>query len=103
MPGHWEGDLVTGTNQSHVTTLVERQSRYLMLVRVPGKDTQSVVRALTRHLRSLPHGLMRTLTWDRGMELAAHKQFTWATDVRVYFCDPQSPWQREPAGAQGSP
>ena len=94
IPGHWEGDLLTGTNQSHVATLVERHSRYLMLVRVPGKDTQSVVLALARRVRTLPPGLMSSLTWDRGTELAAHKHFTIATNVRVYFCDPQSPWQR---------
>jgi IS30 family transposase len=94
VPGHWEGDLVAGTKHSHVATLVERQSRYLLLVRVPGKDTTSVVRALTRHARALPRGLMASLTWDRGLELAAHRRFTVATDVQVYFCDPQSPWQR---------
>jgi IS30 family transposase len=94
VPGHWEGDLLAGAAQSHVATLVERQSRYLMLVRVPGKDTTSVVRALSRHVRTLPRGLMASLTWDRGAELAAHKRFTIATQVQVYFCDPQSPWQR---------
>ena len=94
MPGHWEGDLVAGTANSHVATLVERQSRYLLLVRVPGKDTAGVVRALTRQVRTLPRGLMASLTWDRGRELAAHKRFTIATNVQVYFCDPRSPWQR---------
>lgn len=94
IPGHWEGDLLAGKSNSHIATLVERQSRFVMLVRVPGKDTHSVVRALTRRVRALPQGLMSSLTWDRGMELAAHKTFTIATDVRVYFCDPQSPWQR---------
>jgi IS30 family transposase len=94
VPGHWEGDLLAGAAQSHVATLVERQSRYLLLVRVPGKDTTSVVRALSRHVRTLPRGLMASLTWDRGHELAAHKRFTLATHVQVYFCDPQSPWQR---------
>lgn len=94
IPGHWEGDLLAGAANSHVATLVERQSRYLLLVRVPGKDTTSVVQALTRQVRTLPRGLMTTLTWDRGSELAAHKRFTVATDVQVYFCDPQSPWQR---------
>jgi IS30 family transposase len=94
IPGHWEGDLLAGAANSHVATLVERQSRYLMLVRVAGKDTASVVRALTRHVQTLPQGLMSSLTWDRGTELAAHKRFTVATDVQVYFCDPQSPWQR---------
>ena len=94
VPGHWEGDLLTGAANSHIATLVERQSRFVMLVRLPGKDTIRVVRALSRRVRALPKGLMSSLTWDRGMELAAHKAFTVATDVRVYFCDPQSPWQR---------
>jgi IS30 family transposase len=94
IPGHWEGDLLAGARNSHVATLVERRSRYVLLVRVRGKDTHSVVQALTRHIRSLPRGLMSSLTWDRGSELAAHARFTVATDVRVYFCDPQSPWQR---------
>lgn len=94
VPGHWEGDLLAGAAQSHVATLVERQSRYLLLVRVRGKDTASVVGALSRHVRTLPRGLMTSLTWDRGHELAAHKRFTLATHVQVYFCDPQSPWQR---------
>src|SRR4029077_784504 len=94
VPGHWEGDLLAGAAQSHVATLVERQSRYLLLVRVSGKDTATVVRALSRHVRTLPRGLMASLTWDRGHELAAHKRFTLATHVQVYFCDPQSPWQR---------
>jgi IS30 family transposase len=94
VPGHWEGDLLAGARQSHVATLVERHSRYVLLARIPGKDTASVVQALSRHVRSLPQGLMRSLTWDRGTELAAHKRFTIATNVQVYFCDPQSPWQR---------
>ncbi len=94
VPGHWEGDLLAGKSNSHIATLVERQSRFVMLVRLPGKDPNSVVRALTRRVRALPKGLMSSLTWDRGMELAGHKSFSVATDVRVYFCDPQSPWQR---------
>ena len=94
VPGHWEGDLLTGSANSHIATLVERQSRFVLLIRLAGKDTTSVVRALSRTVRSLPAGLMASLTWDRGTELAAHKTFTVATDVRVYFCDPQSPWQR---------
>jgi IS30 family transposase len=94
IPGHWEGDLVAGAGHSHVATLVERQSRFLMLVRVTAKDTTSVVRALTRQVQTLPRGVMTSLTWDRGKELAAHKRFTVATNVQVYFCDPQSPWQR---------
>jgi len=94
VPGHWEGDLLTGAGASHVATLVERQSRYVLLVKVPSKETARVVRALTRTVKTLPRGLMASLTWDRGTELAAHRRFTLATDVRVYFCDPQSPWQR---------
>ena len=94
IPGHWEGDLMTGARNSHVATLVERQSRFLMLVRVPGKDTTNVVRALAHAVKTLPRGLMSSLTWDRGTELAAHQSFTIATNVQVYFCDPQSPWQR---------
>jgi IS30 family transposase len=94
IPGHWEGDLLAGQSNSHIATLVERQSRFVMLVRLPGKDTQSVVRALTRRVRALPQGLMASLTWDRGTELAAHKSFSVATKVQVYFCDPHSPWQR---------
>ena len=94
VPGHWEGDLITGSRNSHIATLVERQSRFLMLVKVNGKDTASVVGALTRQVNRLPKGLMSSLTWDRGAELADHKRFTVATDVQVYFCDPRSPWQR---------
>jgi IS30 family transposase len=94
IPGHWEGDLITGAKNTHIVTLVERQSRYTMLVKVDGKDTSSVVSALITHVRTLPCALRRSLTWDRGMELARHKEFTVATDVQVYFCDPQSPWQR---------
>lgn len=94
VPGHWEGDLLAGGNNSHVATLVERRSRFVMLVKVDGKDTQSVVGALGRRVRTLPKELRVTLTWDRGKELAEHKRFTIATDVKVYFCDPRSPWQR---------
>jgi IS30 family transposase len=94
IPGHWEGDLISGSNNSHIATLVERHSRFVLLVRVKGKDTHSVVSALTRQVRRLPPGMMSTLTWDRGMELARRKAFTVATDVKVYFCDPRSPWQR---------
>jgi IS30 family transposase len=94
VPGHWEGDLLAGARNSYIATLVERRSRYVCLVRVPGKATQTVVRALTRHVQRLPEGLMATLTWDRGLELAAHRTFSIATGVQVYFCDPQSPWQR---------
>src|SRR6202521_716793 len=94
IPGHWEGDLLRGAGNSHIATLVERHSRFTALVKVSGKDTAVVVAALTRHVRKLPAALRRSLTWDRGLEMAKHKSFTVATDVKVYFCDPQSPWQR---------
>ncbi len=94
IPGHWEGDLLRGARNSHVATLVERHSRFCMLVKVTGKDTATVVAALSQHVRQLPATLRRSLTWDRGLEMAQHKNFTMATDVQVYFCDPQSPWQR---------
>lgn len=94
IPGHWEGDLLVGGKNSYVATLVERHSRFLMLVKVPGKETEAVVAALSQHVRKLPATLRRSLTWDRGLEMAKHKDFTVATDVQVYFCDPQSPWQR---------
>jgi IS30 family transposase len=94
IPGHWEGDLLRGARNSHVVTLVERSSRFVMLLKVSGKDTTTVVAALSRHVRRLPATLRRSLTWDRGHEMAQHKSFTMATDVQVYFCDPQSPWQR---------
>ena len=94
IPGHWEGDLLGGSKNSHVVTLVERHSRFTTLVKVPSKDTAVVVAALTRHVRKLPAALRRSLTWDRGLEMAKHKNFTVATNVKVYFCDPQSPWQR---------
>ena len=94
VPGHWEGDLIAGAHQSYVATLVERRSRYVCLIRLAGRATRTVVRALTEHVRRLPDGLMATLTWDRGLELAAHRTFSIATGVQVYFCDPYSPWQR---------
>jgi IS30 family transposase len=95
VPGHWEGDLLAGTRQSHIVTLVERASRYVLLARLPqGRETTHVVRALQRQVRRLPRGLMQTLTWDRGKEMTAHRTFTVATNVQVYFCDPHSPWQR---------
>jgi len=93
-PGHWEGDLLAGGRHSHIAALVERQSRFVRLVEVPGKETAGVVRALTRRVQRLPDGLMASLTWDRGLEMARHARFTVATDVAVYFCDPRSPWQR---------
>jgi IS30 family transposase len=93
IPGHWEGDLLRGGKNSYIATLVERHSRFLMLVKVPSKETEAVVAALSEHVRQLPATLRRSLTWDRGLEMAKHKEFTVATDVQVYFCDPQSPWQ----------
>jgi IS30 family transposase len=94
VPGHWEGDLLCGGRNTYIATLVERHTRFAMLVKVPGKDTESVVAALAKHVLKLPRALRRSLTWDRGHEMADHKKFTIATNVQVYFCDPQSPWQR---------
>lgn len=94
VPGDWEGDLIAGSLNSYIATLMERQSRFTMLIRVEGKDTKTVVAALSLQVKKLPTELRRSLTWDRGMELAHHKQFTLATGTQVYFCDPQSPWQR---------
>ncbi|MFN3437164.1 MAG: IS30 family transposase [Acidovorax sp.] len=94
VPGHWEGDLVFGSGNSQIATLVERQTRYVVLVKLDGKDSQSVVKALIKNASKLPQELYKSLTWDRGTEMHAHKQFTMATDIQVYFCDPRSPWQR---------
>ena len=94
VPGHWEGDLLTGANDTHIATLIERHSRFTMLVKLPRKDTTTVVAALAKHVRKLPEELRRSLTWDQGKEMHAHKRFTVATNVQVYFCDPRSPWQR---------
>lgn len=94
VPGHWEGDLVFGSANSQIATLVERQSRYVMLVKLEGKDSQTVVNALIKNARKLPQELYKSLTWDRGTEMHGHKRFTMAIDIQVYFCDPQSPWQR---------
>ena len=94
LPGHWEGDLLFGSKNSQIATLVERQSRYVMLAKVASKDTATVVTALIKHARKLPHELYQSLTWDRGKEMADHQRFTLATDITVYFCDPHSPWQR---------
>lgn len=94
VPGHWEGDLIGGSKNSYIATLVERQSRYVMLVKVANKDTKSVITALIKQSKRLPKELYKSLTWDRGKELADHPRLTMATDVEVYFCDPQSPWQR---------
>ena len=94
VPGHWEGDLLFGSKNSQIATLVERQTRYVMLVKVAGKDTETVIDALIKNARKLPDQLYQSLTWDRGKEMADHKRFTLATDIKVYFCDPQNPWQR---------
>jgi IS30 family transposase len=94
VPGHWEGDLLFGSHNSQIATLVERQTRYVMLVKVEGKDTESVVNALIANARKLPQQLYKSLTWDRGKELADHKRFTLDTHIQVYFCDPHQPWQR---------
>jgi IS30 family transposase len=94
VPGHWEGDLISGSNNSHIATLVERHTRYVMLAKVNGKDTETVINALIKQAHKLPRELYKSLTWDRGKEMADHQRFTLATDIAVYFCDPQSPWQR---------
>jgi IS30 family transposase len=94
VPGHWEGDLLFGSGNSQIATLVERQTRYVMLVKVEGKDTETVINALIKHAQKLPQELYKSLTWDRGKEMADHKRFTLSTDIKVYFCDPQNPWQR---------
>lgn len=94
VPGHWEGDLLFGDAYSQIATLVERQTRYVMLVKLIDKDSYTVAAALARHARTLPQELYLSLTWDRGKEMAGHKCFTLATDIKVYFCDPHHPWQR---------
>ena len=94
VPGHWEGDLLFGSKNSQIATLVERKTRYVMLVKVASKDTETVINALIKYARKLPQELYQTLTWDRGKEMADHPRFTLATDIKVYFCDPQNPWQR---------
>jgi len=94
VPGHWEGDLIAGTKNSYIATLVERHSRYVMLAKVQGKDTESVISALIKQSKKLPKELYKSLTWDRGTEMADHQHFTLATNIDVYFCDPRSPWQR---------
>jgi IS30 family transposase len=94
VPGHWEGDLIFGTHNSQIVTLVERQTRYVMMAKVDSKDTETVVNALVKHAQQLPRELYASLTWDRGKEMADHQRFTLATDIKVYFCDPQNPWQR---------
>ena len=94
VPGHWEGDLICGSNNSFIATLVERHTRYVMLAKVSSKDSETVINALIKQARKLPNELYKSLTWDRGTEMADHQRFTLATDIQVYFCDPQSPWQR---------
>lgn len=94
VPGHWEGDLLCGSGSSQIATLVERKTRYVMLVKIPSKDTEIVINALIKHAHKLPQELYKSLTWDRGTEMSGHKRFTLATDIKVYFCDPQNPWQR---------
>jgi IS30 family transposase len=94
VPGHWEGDLIFGTNNSQIATLVERHTRCVMLAKVNGKDTETVINALIKQAHKLPRELYKSLTWDRGSEMADHQRFSLATDIDVYFCDPQSPWQR---------
>jgi transposase, IS30 family len=94
VPGHWEGDLVFGSNNSQIATLVERHTRYVMLVKVQSKHTETVISALIKHAHKLPRELYKSLTWDRGKEMAAHQRFSLATDIEVFFCDPQQPWQR---------
>jgi IS30 family transposase len=94
VPGHWEGDLISGTQNTHIATLVERHTRYVMLAKVSGKDSETVINALIKQANKLPRELYKSLTWDRGSEMAEHTRFTLATDIKVYFCDPQSPWQR---------
>jgi IS30 family transposase len=94
VPGHWEGDLLSGSKNSYIATLVERHTRYVMLAKVANKDTQTVVSALIKQAKKLPTELYKSLTWDRGKELTDHRRFTLTTNIDVYFCDPQSPWQR---------
>jgi IS30 family transposase len=94
VPGHWEGDLLAGTKSSNIATLVERHSRYVMLIRLPDRNAPTVARLLARRIQQLPASLKQSLTWDRGKEMAQHKAFTIATDMEVFFCDPSSPWQR---------
>ena len=94
VPGHWEGDLICGSNNSFIATLVESHTRYVMLAKVKNKDTANVISALIKQSKKLPSELYKSLTWDRGTEMAGHRRFTLATDIAVYFCDPSSPWQR---------
>jgi IS30 family transposase len=94
VPGHWEGDLICGSHNSFIATLVERHTRYVMLAKVSGKETETVINALIKQAKKLPNELYKSLTWDRGGEMADHQRFTLDTNIQVYFCDPKSPWQR---------
>lgn len=94
VPGHWEGDLIEGSNLTYIATLVERHSRYVMLVKVANRKSDTVIAALIDQIQRLPDQVYKSLTWDRGVEMKSHEKFTMATDIKVYFCDPQSPWQR---------
>ncbi len=94
VPGHWEGDLIAGSKNTYIATLVERKTRLVMLAKVDSRDTETVIKALIKQSRKLPKELYKSLTWDRGKELADHKKFSLATNIKVYFCDPKSPWQR---------
>lgn len=94
VPGHWEGDLIAGSKNTYIATLVERHTRYVMLAKVPNKETETVINALIKQSKKLPNELYKSLTWDRGKELADHQRFSLATNIKVYFCDPHSPWQR---------
>ena len=94
MPGHWEGDLIASSNNSYIATLVERHTRYVTLIKLDDKRTESVVSALIKQAKKLPSELYKSLTWDRGTEMKDHQRFTMATNINVYFCDPRSPWQR---------
>ena len=94
VPGHWEGDLIEGCNKTFIATLVERHSRYVVLVKLKDKKSDTVINALIKQAKKLPSHLYKTLTWDRGSEITNHQKFTMATDIQVYLCDPQSPWQR---------
>jgi len=94
VPGHWEGDLIEGSRKTCVATLVERHSRYVMLAKIDKKDSETVIDALIKQARKLPTELYKSLTWDRGSEMTGHQRFTLETDIKVYICDPRSPWQR---------
>ena len=94
IPGHWEGDLLLGAGRSHITTLVERHSRFVMLIKTDRADAASVIAGIKKKVTTLPKELFRSITWDRGPEMARHREFTVETNIAVYLCDPASPWQR---------